>query len=439
MGYFVFIIGPLYLALVIFINYQLVRWLAFMFPALCRKPEPRKLAAAREYGERALKRAAKPRLRPGLLWLITILFVGTNILVPVGFFIPTGTVQMVFRRVGYCMMVFTLYLFIAFILYGIIGSLLILFKKLSQDGFRRGVYYRIGMTLCVLTALCMVIYGEVNARIIRVTHYAFTVDKDGGDIPAAADGKKKLRVALIGDLHLGNNAGLSMMKDMVEKINREEVDLVFVAGDIFDNAYQAIRQPDEIAKTLAELKPKYGSYAVFGNHDIEDNLIFGFNFSGDDMENDPRYEKFLKAANMTILKDESVELFDGSVVLVGRRDQEETGLKKSKGEKRATAAELTAGLDKSRILIDLEHEPKEVADVAAAGFDMQLCGHTHNGQFFPMNLGIGFIYFNACGYKVYDGKMHTVTTAGVGSYGPFNRAMVDPEICILDIEFQAAK
>ncbi len=435
MGYYVFIIGPLYLALVIFINYQLTRWLAHICPPLCRKPDPKMLAEARNKGERALKRAAKPRLAPWLFWLFTILFVGTNLLASIGYFLPAGLLQKIFRRIGYCMMIVTLYLFIAFILYWIIGTILILCKKLSRDGFMRGVFYRVGITLCVLTAIGMTVYGEINARIIRVNRYAFTVDKDGGNIPAAADGTRKLRIALVGDLHLGYNAGLSMMQDMVEKINREDVDLVFVAGDVFDNAYEAIERPEEIAKALSKMKPKYGTYVVFGNHDVEDNLIFGFNFTTVDLENDPRYEAFLKTAGMTLLKDESVELFDGSLVLVGRRDEEETGLRKSQGERRATAAELTAGLDKAKILVDLEHEPKEVPEVAAAGFDLQLCGHTHNGQFFPLNLGIGFAYFNACGYKVYENKMHTVTTAGVGSYGPFNRACVDSEICILDVSF----
>ncbi|MGX8728963.1 MAG: metallophosphoesterase, partial [Lachnospiraceae bacterium] len=136
------------------------------------------------------------------------------------------------------------------------------------------------------------------------------------------------------------------------------------------------------------------------------------------------------------LEDEVLDLFDESVYIVGRRDEEEPGLRLSQGEKRKTAGELARNLDKSKILIDLEHEPKEVPEVAAAGFDLQLAGHTHNGQFFPLNLGIGRIYFNAFGYKVYENKLHTVTTAGVGSYGPFNRACVDPEIMILDITFQ---
>ena len=436
MGHFVLIIGPAFLALVIFLDLVLVRWLAHVAPFLCKEPDPAKLVAARGKGEKALKKAAEPRLKTGVFLFITILYIGTSSLMPIGYFLHAGMLQKIFRRVGYCMIIVNIYFLIALFLYSLIGLLLILLKKLSRDGFERGVFYRVGTGLVLLAAVGMVVYGEINARIIRTARYAFTVDKDGGNIPAAADGTKKLRIALLGDLHLGYNAGLSMMKDMVEKINREDVDLVLVAGDIFDNAYDAIEQPEEIAKTLAGMKSRYGAYAVYGNHDVEDNLIFGFNFSTQDKENDSRYERFIADANMTLLTDESLELFDGSVVLVGRRDPEETGLRTSMGERRATAAELTRDLDRTKILIDLEHEPKEVPEVAAAGFDMQLCGHTHNGQFFPLNLGIGRLYFNACGYRVYENKMHTVTTAGVGSYGPFNRACVDPEFSILDISFK---
>lgn len=436
MGHYVLIIGPLYLAISILFAVQILRYLAFVFPGLRREPRPEKIAAAQKKGAKALKRAAEPRVKTPFAVIFIILFVGASNLMPLGYFFPAGALQKILRRAGYFMTTLLLYLFIAFLLYALVGLVLVLFRKLTLDGMARGTFFRVGFGLALLAALGMVVYGEVNARIIRVTRCSFQVDKDGGNIPLSEDGTKRLRVALIGDLHLGYNMGLAMTKDMVEKINRENVDLVFVAGDIFDNAYDAIEKPDEISAALAGLQSKYGTYAVFGNHDVEDNLIFGFNFHQGDLENDPRYIEFLANANMTLLRDEVLPLFDGSVYLVGRRDEEETGLLKSVGEERAGAASLAESLDKSKILIDLEHEPKEVAEVCAAGFDMQLCGHTHNGQFFPLNCFIGFGYFNAYGYKVYDGSLHTVTTCGVGSYGPFNRALVDPEVCILDIAFR---
>ncbi len=436
MGHYVFLIGPFYLLLVIFVDSSLLRWLAFMVPALRREPNAAKIAAARKKSEHAAKRAAEPKMKYWFGILFSILYIGASILMPIGYFVPVGLVQKVLRRIGYCMLIVNIYLFMAIFLFFILGLLLWLFRVISRDCFERGTYLRIGLTIAILAGLGMVVYGEINARIIRVNHYEISVDKDGGKIPVGADGKPHLRIALIGDLHLGYNAGASMMRDMVDKINKEDVDLVLIAGDIFDNAYDAIENDEELIEILASLKSKYATLAVYGNHDVEDNLIFGFNFSAHDKLHDERYYKFLEKANISLLEDEVLDLFDESVYIVGRRDEEEPGLRLSQGEKRKTAGELTRNLDKSKILIDLEHEPKEVPEVAAAGFDLQLAGHTHNGQFFPLNLGIGRIYFNAFGYKVYENKLHTVTTAGVGSYGPFNRACVDPEIMILDITFQ---
>ena len=63
------------------------------------------------------------------------------------------------------------------------------------------------------------------------------------------------------------------MKQMVEKINEQNPDIVIFAGDIFDNEYGAIRNSEKVAKTLAGLKSKYGSYACWGNHDINELLF----------------------------------------------------------------------------------------------------------------------------------------------------------------------
>ena len=85
----------------------------------------------------------------------------------------------------------------------------------------------------------------------------------------------------------------------------------------------------------------------------------------------------------------------------------------------------------------LDHEPRELQELADAGVDLDLCGHTHNGQVFPGNLLIRLFWENACGYMQKDG-MHNIVTSGVGLFGPNMRVATVPEICIVNVNFSGS-
>ena len=82
----------------------------------------------------------------------------------------------------------------------------------------------------------------------------------------------------------------------------------------------------------------------------------------------------------------------------------------------------------------IDHEPRELQDLAGAGVDMDLCGHTHDGQVFPGNIMIRFFWENACGY-LKKGNMHNIVTSGVGLFGPNMRVGTKSEICDVNIHF----
>ena len=201
---------------------------------------------------------------------------------------------------------------------------------------------------------------------------------------------------------------------MVDRINGQDADLVVIAGDIFDNEWEAVEDPETIAATLRSIRSKYGVYACYGNHDIEEPVLAGFTFrQSEKKESDPRLDEFLKNANITLLRDEGT-LIDGKFYLYGRPDAHRPG----RGiETRKTPDEITAGLDKDKPIIVLDHQPKELQELADAGVDIDLCGHTHDGQMFPGNLTIKLMWENACGY-LQKGKMHNIVTSGVGLFGP---------------------
>ena len=93
------------------------------------------------------------------------------------------------------------------------------------------------------------------------------------------------------------------------------------------------------------------------------------------------------------------------------------------------------GLDTSRMVISLEHEPRFLQENADAGVDVMLCGHTHDGQLFPLNLTSKMLWKNSCGY-LQVGNMHNIVTSGVGLFGPNMRVATKAEICSITLHFR---
>lgn len=279
--------------------------------------------------------------------------------------------------------------------------------------------------IIILTAvLVFTVYGSVHARHIETTDYEVTVDK-------ACAGRKELKIALVADLHLGYNSGLSQVKKIVSRINQGKPDLVCVAGDIFDNEYKAVKDPDKIEKELSKIQSTYGTYACWGNHDIGEKILGGFTFgTKKDPDNDREMEDFLSRSGIRLLDDKTV-LIGQTFYLAGRKDPSKA---EKMGQKRNNAGELLKKCDLNKPVIVMDHEPKEFEELSRAGADLDLSGHTHDGQIFPGNLVTGRLWENSCGYKKI-GNMHSVVTSGAGVWGPPMRIGTKSEVCRITVRF----
>lgn len=279
-------------------------------------------------------------------------------------------------------------------------------------------------TVCIAVILSVSIYGFLNGKHIQTTNYEVTIDKPAGEI-------ESMKVVLTADLHLGYNTGNPEMKQMVKKINAQNPDLVVIAGDFFDNNFDALKDPDKIAATLRDIKSTYGVYACYGNHDVQEKILAGFTFNHDEKKvSDPRMDQFIEDSGITLLRDEGL-LIEDSFYLYGRADEERPG----RGiDTRKTADEITQDMDKEKPILVIDHEPKELEELAEAGVDLDLCGHTHDGQMFPGNLTIKLLWENPCGY-LKKGDMHNIVTSGVGVFGPDMRVGTKSEICAVDVTF----
>ena len=279
--------------------------------------------------------------------------------------------------------------------------------------------------VCAVIITTVSIYGMINAGNIQTTKYDISIDKKAGKLDS-------LNVVLIADLHLGYNIGCRHMEKMVDKINAQNPDLVVVAGDIFDNEYEALENPDRLAAILRGIQSKYGVYACYGNHDIQEKILAGFTFGGKEKkESSVKMDEFLEKSGITLLRDEYV-LIDDSFYLYGRPDYERPG----RGiDERKSPQEITEDLDLSLPVLVIDHEPRELQELADAGVDADLCGHTHDGQLFPGNLTIKLMWENACGY-LKKGNMHSIVTSGVGLFGPNMRVGTKSEICDITMHFE---
>lgn len=295
--------------------------------------------------------------------------------------------------------------------------------KLHNYLFSRIGYIFVGILLTSLV-VGFSIYGSFHAKVIKVHPYEVTIEK-------SCSNRNELKVVLLADLHLGYNYGKREISRMVTKVNAQNPDLVLIAGDIFDNEYDAVQDPERIAEKLSEMKSTYGTYGVFGNHDVSERLLGGFSVSLDaDEVRDSRFDTFAEKANITILDDESV-CIDDAFYLVGRMDASKPG---DGTKNRMTPEEILKDLDKSKPILVMEHQPKQLQELSDAGADMQLCGHTHDGQLFPGNLLLGLIWENPRGY-LQKGNLHSIVTSGVGIWGPAMRTGTDSEICLITIYF----
>lgn len=348
-----------------------------------------------------------------------------------GKFLPENGYQLLILRLSNYWVGFLIYL-IFFILVADILLLLLKLLSLAIKPLKRilktSLFHTMLGSLVFSLSLCFTIYGCIHAKILTTSYYDVTINKNAGDLT-------DLKMVLIGDLHMGYSVDCDQIEDMVVAINSENADIVVIAGDIFDNNYDALEDPERLEDLLSQIHSTYGTYAVYGNHDVEETLVAGFPISSDkNAPRDPRMDEFLKKSNITLLEDETITIAD-SFYLCGRLDEERTG---NGTPSRASLDELTADLDSSMPLFVLTHEPNDLSDNSEHGVDMLLCGHTHAGQFFPLTIVQPFAWENYWGMKKI-GNMYSFVTSGVGVYGPDMRVGTDSELMIINVHFANEK
>jgi hypothetical protein len=257
-------------------------------------------------------------------------------------------------------------------------------------------------------ALMIVVGGIINALHLRLRTLDLSIDKSAGEI-------RSLNIALVSDIHLGTIVRSSRLEKIVERINELKADLVLMPGDIADEDI-SLPEQQKMAAVLRKLQARYGVFSVTGNHEYYGGL--------------ERNLTCLRQGNVRVLMDEAVKVGNCFYVL-GRKDL----TARQFAERRKSLAEILEGVDPQLPLILLDHQPVHLEEAEQNGIDLQLSGHTHNGQLFPLNLINKFFYEDNWGY-LRKGKTQYYVTCGVGTWGPPLRTASVPEIVQIRLRFR---
>lgn len=261
--------------------------------------------------------------------------------------------------------------------------------------------------LSLLLANSLMAYGTYNSINIKIKEYSLTIND-------TAISNEDLSLALISDLHLGFIYDDKRVEKIVNKINKLDVDLVCISGDIFDGDITSIANKGRAKEMFRNLRTKYGVYASFGNHDAGKEY--------DKMVN------FLEESNITLLRDE-YKVIDNKLIIAGRRDSSPIG---NKDQERI---DLIIDNPNDLPVIMLDHRPSNI-NKYDNNIDLILCGHTHQGQFFPLNIVTNLMYDVDYGYYQKDNKSpKVIVTSGVNSWGPPQRIGTNSEIVKINIKF----
>ncbi len=260
----------------------------------------------------------------------------------------------------------------------------------------------------IFLIMFLTVYGSIHASNLKIKNYSVSLTNDSPN-------SEELKVALVSDIHLGYIIDEKRVDKFVKAINKKDVDIVLIAGDIFDGSYTELKNPQKVQETFKQLKSKYGVYACLGNHDA--GSTYG------------QMLEFLEQSNITVLLDKVVEI-DNKFLLVGRRDSSPIG---GYTEERIPSIEFDNPNDLPVIVLD--HQPSNINEYGS-DVDLVLSGHTHKGQMYPFSLITRSIYEIDYGYmKATEEHPHVIVTSGIGTWGPPIRVLTDSEVVIIDLEF----
>lgn len=260
-----------------------------------------------------------------------------------------------------------------------------------------------------LLFVALTAYGYFNATQPTVVRYEISLPKQFNDFT----------IALVADSHFGPFISRDMVGKYREIIERERPDIILHAGDVInDTPYYYLK--DGLDQLLREVRAPWGQWAILGNHEY-------YGVRSDHPASAEMNGAAIERGGFHLLRDATASL--GPLFILGRDDY-------SNPERRPLEDwrdELEKHKDKVVILLD--HQPRQLREKAQLPIDISLSGHTHRGQVFPANIFTHFIYELDYGHREINGT-HFFVTSGLGLWGPPLRLGSRSEVVLIHVKSQ---
>ncbi|QHE69301.1 metallophosphoesterase [Rhodococcus sp. WAY2] len=340
-----------------------------------------------------------------VLWVLAVIGAGSGEVFDTGWARPPGFV-------GWAWLGALLYLVLGLLLVAI-GSLVVRVvarlrhrgESADQVDLSRRRTLRLATSIVAVGAVVAAGYGVAEAARPKVVRVRVPLRR----LPPEFDG---VRVALVSDLHVGPARGAGFTREVVDVINAQEPDLVAIVGDLVDGTVSKVA-PD--LEPLADLRAPMGIFGVSGNHE----------FYADD---GGRWLDVWDRLGIATLRNQRVALRRGeaTIDIAGIHDYS------SPAPYEPDLSAALAGRDPSTFVMLLAHEPRQALEASDLGVDLQLSGHTHGGQMWPLRYLVPLQQPSVTGLDRI-GNTVLYTTRGVGAWGPPVRVAAPPEITILEL------
>jgi len=309
-----------------------------------------------------------------------------------------GTLARSIAYFGYLWMAFVFLFFFLNITFDTARYVFYFFCQSGENVFLQNIFF----SLAVFLSFIFVVYGFFDAQRIRVKRLEVYTDK-------LLPNNGKIRIVQISDVHIGLIIRDKHLKVILDRVKNEKPDILVSTGDLLDGELNNV-MPE--TKQLAEIKPMYGKYAVPGNHEYYAGI--------------QKALEFTKNAGFEILRDENRPVAE--INIIGLDDI--TGRKLGLIQNNTHLSELLPTTQNKAFVILLKHQPDIHENI---NFNLQLSGHTHNGQIFPFMLLTRLFFPKNYGYYKLGENKSVYVSSGAGTWGPPVRFFAPPEITVIDL------
>lgn len=303
---------------------------------------------------------------------------------------------------GIFLLMFLSRYFLGFMIHILVALMIVDIVYLVVKKTKWKAYFKVELIALIIASL-LTGYGIYNVNHLQYVQYDVYVDKEF----------VSKRILAISDVHLStaiNKDDLALIK---EKVKSRQIDMVFLLGDLFDESTDE-NEAKEVIQFFDELTKTCPVYYIVGNHDGSQGRVLW----------DTGLLKTLDESDIVFLKDEVV--FEQGIYIVGRLDQTYP---------RKETSELLEGIDKTSPIIVLDHQPRQLQQNASFGVDLQLSGHTHNGQIWPAGTLCKYLHINEMeyGYEKVD-DMTVIVSSGMGAWGFAMKSQGKSEIVEINLK-----